>query len=880
MASRFLGRDYSTLREEIIQFLRTRLPQDWDYTNLADPVVIYAETLARIGDQLHYTIDEIRRECDISTAQRASSIYSYALREGYNLMLPNSSFGTLTITANEDFETGGKVQLQINKFDEIKVKSTGDVLYAAKSIDSILQEPLDNEYVETIRNYINESNFDDQNTHDDLENNRDIYSRYANTIYNRSVHLPVVLGKKADFQFTYKDINQDSTVTLPDAMIDRRLFRLICHRANEHTDEELRYVVDVISTGYSEKSYSLTPKFIGNSLVLNIEFPTDYSVLFNSSDTFTFEYIQVMNDVIEPTDENTESVDLSNYITKAVAADDLDIKTSYKVDLGNGIKGYRDYEDPVVTREQYKKYLHDYSALLTKDNYSTYIKSAYSSYCTVFDHGDNYKDILPYGTQLMPRVIYISTDDNFSARKQMWEDLKERSSRSDCIVMVPYGKDPYTIVVKADCYLLGVSASEVATKIQSELINYYGSTIGERKPEISVINYLVHKASDHVIRMESCLVRDTTFGTIDTTFANTATLTNDEIDHLYAALEDGDNNLNYSYMVDRVDSDGNKYTDTVYPLRGEFTDTNGTVYYYNKYPKFDYDEKYRNESKSDNYNYPKIYHLISYNNDDPDSSNEDPITSYDTLVQYQDNYGELDRKEFDLKDEDLFKISSNYINKEYSDDDDKYNYQFCYWLNNGQIEYGFVERSSIYHRLQVPAPMLPAIHIYTILAGSKIYENDLITVKSVITEDTQISPNRGYRLHCTYSYEIQKWNEDTEQFETDYSNSENYGTKIGYINPNSYDESTGQFKDDDTLDKNLYKDKFLYNSNGTDAVTDDDILYKYQVPDTNTRIVVTLSNVTDDTVTPKCYIKPYYIKHHFMIPVLNNVVVLVKAISK
>ena len=148
MASRFLGRDYSTLREEIIQFLRTRLPQDWDYTNLADPVVIYAETLARIGDQLHYTIDEIRRECDISTAQRASSIYSYALREGYNLMLPNSSFGTLTITANEDFETGGKVQLQINKFDEIKVKSTGDVLYATKSINSILQEPLDNEYVE------------------------------------------------------------------------------------------------------------------------------------------------------------------------------------------------------------------------------------------------------------------------------------------------------------------------------------------------------------------------------------------------------------------------------------------------------------------------------------------------------------------------------------------------------------------------------------------------------------------------------------------------------------------------------------------------------------------------------------------------------------
>ena len=379
--------------------------------------------------------------------------------------------------------------------------------------------------------------------------------------------------------------------------------------------------------------------------------------------------------------------------------------------------------------------------------------------------------------------------------------------------------------------------------------------------------------------MESCLVRDTTFGTIDTTFANTATLTNDEIDHLYAALEDGDNNLNYSYMVDRVDSDGNKYTDTVYPLRGEFTDTDGTIYYYNKYPKFDYDEKYKNESKSDNYNYPKIYHLISYNNDDSDSSNESEITDYDTLVKYQDNYGELDRKEFDLKDEDLFKISSNYINKEYSDDDDKYNYQFCYWLNNGQIEYGFVAKSSIKWRSIYVTPT-DIERIPVIVAGSKIYENDLITIKLDATENIPIKLKRGYRLYCTYSYEIQTRESEDDEFTTDYSNSENYGTKIGYINPNSYDESTGQFKDDDTLDKNLYKDKFLYNSNGTDAITDDDILYKYQVPNTNTRIVVTLSNVTDDTVTPKCYIKPYYIKHHFMIPVLNNVVVLVKAISK
>ena len=156
MASRFIGRDYSSLRYEIIQFLRERLPKEWDYTNLADPVVIYAETLARIGDQLHFTIDELRRECDISTAQRSSSIYSYALREGYNMMLPRSSFGQLIISANKEFNAGGKVRLDISKFDEIKIGSTGDILYAVDDIHSVLYSPLDDDYISNLSNFISE----------------------------------------------------------------------------------------------------------------------------------------------------------------------------------------------------------------------------------------------------------------------------------------------------------------------------------------------------------------------------------------------------------------------------------------------------------------------------------------------------------------------------------------------------------------------------------------------------------------------------------------------------------------------------------------------------------------------------------------------------
>ena len=135
MASRFKGRDYGALREEIIDFLRQRLPKDWDYNNSADPVVIYAESLARMGDSLHFTIDELRRECDMATANRASSIYSYASREGYKFFLPRGSRGTIYVNSSKDMDD--KLTLNINKFDEIKCGETDDRLYAVNYVKNM-----------------------------------------------------------------------------------------------------------------------------------------------------------------------------------------------------------------------------------------------------------------------------------------------------------------------------------------------------------------------------------------------------------------------------------------------------------------------------------------------------------------------------------------------------------------------------------------------------------------------------------------------------------------------------------------------------------------------------------------------------------------------
>lgn len=617
MASRFTGRDYTTLRGEIINFLRQRLPETWDWTNLSDPVVIFAESLARVGDQLNYTIDELRRECDVATAKRASSVYSYAMREGYKMMLPRGSFGVISVNARPAQVLSSqevlpsqseRLSLSLHKFDEIRVGSTGDTLYVVNDISNcILYEEPTKEYISSLRNYGNN------------EGKRFDYASYSDTLYHRTAHIDVVLGSKAEYSFTYNDINNDSTVNLPDPIIDRYLVELKVKDVNGETVWD--YIDDVISAGFVGNIYTLTPKFVGGAINLCIEFPTNFRDLFSQSTSFTFTYIKVVNSILEEDSSNSvsSSIDLSKYISPSPDHEnDIDVDTSgYVVNIGSGIKGYTEYEDATTVRENYKKFVQDYSALLTKDDYTSYLKVATSSPCKVFDHSDNYREgVLPPGTNLIPRVIYVLSNSNYKEREAIWEDLKDRSGRSDCISVIPYGVEPYSIVIKADCFLLGTSVSEIITKIKTELLKYYSGDIGEKTPELSMINYLVHKASDKVIRMDSVIIKDYTYGYIDNTFSEVNNLSNTDVDNLFSALclKDPEN----SEFKDEY----RKYIMSSFKI-------GDSIWHYNKYVPISSFIK----------SFPFIYYI--------DDGNEIQLETYDEVVQHQLIYGEIDSEDWD-----------------------------------------------------------------------------------------------------------------------------------------------------------------------------------------------------------------------------------------
>lgn len=830
MASKFIGRDYSTLRTEIIEFLRKKLPRDWDYQNLADPVVIFAESLARMGDELHYTIDELRRECDVATAKRASSIYSYAMREGYKMMLPRAAHGILSI--NTTPEQDGLLHLKLKKFDEIVVNPVGESLYVVDdSIDADLHAPINPNYVKSLRQYYDASN--DKYDKEKLS----VYQAYIEDTYNKTQRVNVVLGEKGEFTFTYNDINKDSTVELPDPMIDRTLIRLTYTNSKlQKTDqnggwEELTLVDDVISSGYNFKSYTLTPKFIGGAITLNIEFPTNYGDIFENdfSTKFKFEYIKIKNTKIEPLtiyQDNAEAVDFGvNRITVVPGHEDdqeiLDNGLQYRVNFGNGIRGYAEYESPQVTRENYKRFVQNYSALLTKDDYSSYIKSTYTDHCIVYDHGDMYKSppVLPDDADLIPRAVYIITDAPYKDREIIWNDLKERSSRSDCIVTQPVGKDPYMIVVKADCYLVGTSIASVAKAIESELLNYYSGSMGERIPKISMINYLTHKASDKVVKMDSLIVRDTTYGYLDTTFNKVNQLSNDEIDRLFDAIK----NSNINYKSELTD-DTQTNDDYQYYLRGtlyvhEILDDKAhiigqTVYtkdeldraneeseneiectksHYLKYPKIThvvYNETTNSAEQQAiaefaNFpsSYPKIYNVLS-------SSDDDVIVDFDTLVLHQRAYGEFDSESWDYADKDIYKETA-----------DPTPVNTALWI----AFYHDVDEVSGKVQVYIPADDT------TYNSESTINPDDFKNLKSAGNVG---DPNK--KIYITPDITSTSYN---------------------------FPADTKLFEDDDTDETHI---PYLKEVN----------TYKVSVE-----------------------LDPNYVKHHYMVPVLNKVVVLIKAVN-
>jgi hypothetical protein len=91
------NRDYSSIRDQLVTYVQTRLPE-WNPTNSADFGVILLEAFSLIGDNLSYYLDRIANETSIVSAAQPESVFALARQLGYEPGLPRPSNVTITFT--------------------------------------------------------------------------------------------------------------------------------------------------------------------------------------------------------------------------------------------------------------------------------------------------------------------------------------------------------------------------------------------------------------------------------------------------------------------------------------------------------------------------------------------------------------------------------------------------------------------------------------------------------------------------------------------------------------------------------------------------------------------------------------------------------------
>lgn len=446
MASRFQGRDFQTLRQEIIDFVKERAPETWDSNNAADPMIRFIETVAMLGDHLHYYIDGMRREADLATASLASSVYSYALREGYTLLLPRSTHLKINLYSEEESVLYG---VSLNKFDPFELRNSSGsyyVLTPLPSTDIYSQYP------------------------------QDLTDEHGNPITVEPSEIEIVAGELKEARFTFSDIDYYSRIELPESRIDPEMCQLIA-QSGQDTREILR-VEDVISDLAQANVYSLTPTFISGVERLYIEFPYNYRNLFPVNTIFTFRYLIITNEP-KPTD--------------------LFESKEHKGVIGtvNSCGGYREYENPESIKQNYKHYVRDFTSLVTKEDYKSFVNYNIFSRCQVYDKSDQYSGLFE---DIPVRTIYVLSDLEYNERMSLRKEILKRSSRSDNLFMIPYGKKLYRILVIVEANLLAESEDGIRSSIKTTLEDFYNDLSEVRIPIESVIYHKIHSCNSAIAR--------------------------------------------------------------------------------------------------------------------------------------------------------------------------------------------------------------------------------------------------------------------------------------------------------------------------------------------------------------------------------------------
>ena len=106
----YLGRDFSTIRQNIIEFAKSYFPNTYNDFNESDPGMMFIEMAAYVGDVLNFYVDNQFRETLILQAEEKKNIYDIAQSLGYKPKTASPATAEIEVSMN--------VPAKVNASDE------------------------------------------------------------------------------------------------------------------------------------------------------------------------------------------------------------------------------------------------------------------------------------------------------------------------------------------------------------------------------------------------------------------------------------------------------------------------------------------------------------------------------------------------------------------------------------------------------------------------------------------------------------------------------------------------------------------------------------------------------------------------------------------
>jgi len=443
MSTRFEGRDFLELRQEMISFMKERLGSDWTDQGESDDLMIMIEMLAYLSDNLHYYIDAQKRESDIVTATRERNVVQKATRDGYKPHMFVAASGFVTISFQDP--------------------TTNDITIPKGTIFQTedAEIPEDNMRVVALEEHVIP----------------------AGSLY---YDIEVYEGSLVTEIFTRADITESGYLRLASERTATG------HTTMKYRNRVWEEVEDVYTDFRVGALFSTHTKYFKDSTTTIVQLPYNWTRYITNQEPIEVEYL-----LTSGADGNISEERITRVNSVIRDSTGKDVTGDMEITNLQPIQGGLNRESVPSIKTNYKASIRSLETLITLPDYEDFVRIFTGQECIAVDWRT--------APQLVTdaHVIRIFVDLNSMQRERLLEELKGRQGRSDIIEVYPPLYKDY--IIRARCWLNPVGDTiETITRNINEIIDYEYKELPQRgKAHVrSYIISMIHRASSRISRVE------------------------------------------------------------------------------------------------------------------------------------------------------------------------------------------------------------------------------------------------------------------------------------------------------------------------------------------------------------------------------------------